>query len=99
MAKREETVVRTQMPSMGKKNPSLEPAGGIYNKNKAPFDKPQDMGNGGVATKFFDDTLPAKVGRTTVSGSGVPASNLGGPPTSSASRGAGEKARVPGNKK
>jgi hypothetical protein len=72
-------VVDTQMPSMGPKRPSLTPSGGVYGHNKAPFDAPQSMGNGGVPTKFFDDTLPAKVGRTTVSGSGVPASNLMSP--------------------
>lgn len=92
------TVVHTQMPSMGTKNPSLTPSGGIYGRNKPPFDKPQSMGNGGIPTKFFDDSLPAKVGRDTVSGSGVPASNLGSPPSSAQPR-SHEKAKVPGNRK
>lgn len=28
--------------------------GGIYDKNKAPFDKPHDTGSGGIPLKFFD---------------------------------------------
>lgn len=28
--------------------------GGQYGANKAPFDKGQSMGNGGIPTKFFD---------------------------------------------
>lgn len=98
MAKRESTVVHTQMPSMGKKNPSMEPSGGIFGRNKAPFDKPQDMGNGAIPTKFFDSSVSAKEGRTTVSGSGTPTSNLGGPPSSASPR-SREKAKVPGNSK
>lgn len=88
------TVVHTQMPSMGPKSPSLT-SGGKYGSNFAPFDKPQDMGNGGIPTKFYDMTVPAKVGRTTVSGSGTPASNLGDPPSSARPRGANEKAHPP----
>jgi len=58
---------------------STTDAPGQYNKNHAPFDLPQGMGNGGVATKFFDTTVKATVGRSTVSGSGIPASNLTSP--------------------
>lgn len=93
-----ETVVHTQMPSMGPKHPSLTPGGGQYGHNKPPFDKPQSMGNGGIPTKFFDTSVPAKPGRDTVSGNGIPASNIGGPPSSAEPR-SREKARVPTNRK
>lgn len=101
MAKRaaNATVVHTQMPSMGPKNPSLTGATGQYGHNKPPFDTPQSMGNGGVPTKFFDTSVSAKPSRTTVSGSGVPASNLGGPPSSAQPRGRNEKATSPKNRK
>jgi len=98
MAKRG-PVVNSQMPSMGPKSPSLTPSGGQFGHNNGPFNKPQDMGNGGIPTKFFDTSVSGTVGRSTVSGSGVPASNLGGPPSSAQPRGAREKAKVPGNGK
>lgn len=93
-----DTIVHTQMPSMGTKHPSLTPAGGQYGHNRAPFDKPQSMGNGGIPTKFFDSSVPATPSRTTVSGSGTPASNLGSPPSSAQPR-SREKASPPKNRK
>jgi hypothetical protein len=99
MAPRSTTPVHTQMPSMGPKHPSLTAGPGEYDKNHAPFDKPHDLGNGGVPTKFFDTSTPATVGRTTVSGSGIPASNLGSPHASGGQPRAREKARVPKNNK
>lgn len=46
----------TMTPPMGNKSLGRGEGvgGGQYGANKAPFDKPQSMGNGGVATKFFD---------------------------------------------
>jgi len=37
--------------------------GGQYGSNKAPFDKPQSMGGGGIPTKFFDG-MPSKTATT-----------------------------------
>jgi len=37
--------------------------GGQYGANKAPFDKGQSMGNGGIPTKFFDG-MPTKEAST-----------------------------------
>lgn len=100
MAKRSTgPVVATQMPSMGPKRPSLTPSGGVYDHNHAPFDKPHDTGNGGIPTKFFDDTHSPTVARTTVSGSGIPASNLASPHASGGQPRSREKAKVPGNNK
>ncbi len=46
--------VRSQM---GGDAPSpMGVGGGTYGQNKGPFDAPQDMGNGGIPTKFFDGT-------------------------------------------
>jgi hypothetical protein len=98
MAKRSGPVVDTQMPSMGPKSPSKSPAGGQYNHNQAPFDKPKDMGNGGIPEKYFDRSVSPTPARSTTSGSGTPSSNLGGPPSSAKPRGA-EKAHAPGNRK
>lgn len=46
---------------------SLPKAGGIDGRNKAPFDKPQSMGNGGIPTRFFDD-MPTKMASTSTAG-------------------------------
>ncbi len=44
--------VRSQM---GGSAPSpMGVGGGMYGRNKGPFDAPQDMGGGGIPTKFFD---------------------------------------------
>jgi len=40
---------------------------GIDGRNKAPFDKPQSMGNGGLPTRFFDG-MPAKAATTVPAG-------------------------------
>src|SRR5262245_3813802 len=37
--------------------------GGIDGHNKAPFDKPQSMGNGTIPTRFFDG-MPSKAAKT-----------------------------------
>lgn len=64
MAKR--TVVNTQMPSM---KTNLTQAPGEYNKNHAPFDQPQSMGNGGVPTQFFSGgMMQPKTGKSQMSG-------------------------------
>ncbi len=46
------------------KGVSTSAPGGMDGRNKAPFDKPQAMGGGGIPTKFFDPmtaTLPKTV--------------------------------------
>jgi len=96
MAPRDKRPVVSQMPNPMKVSTTQAP--GQYGHNNPPFDQPQSMGGGGVPTKFFDTTVPASVGRSTVSGSGIPASNLMSPAKYGPTRTAA-KAKVPGNKK
>lgn len=94
MAKR--TVINSQMPNpMGV---SKTQAPGRYGSSPAPFDHPQGMGNGSIPTKFYDTTVKPTVARSTVSGSGVPASNLMSPGKNMPTRELA-KAKVPKNNK
>lgn len=52
-------------------NVSPGSGGGIQGRNKAPFDKPQSMGNGGIPTKFFDG-MSAKPAKTSNAGMSEP---------------------------
>jgi len=45
--------------------------GGIHGRNKAPFDKPQDLGNGGISTKFYD-SMSARSASTVTAGAVSP---------------------------
>lgn len=60
----------TMNPPMGNKSLGRGPGvgGGMYGANKAPFDKAQDTGNGGISTKFFDG-MPTKTATTSNAGS------------------------------
>lgn len=51
---------------------------GIDGHNRAPFDKPQDTGNGGIPTRFFDEGM----GKATAKGLGTVAGQVS-PPKSS----------------
>ena len=54
----------TMNPPFGKAAHSREgTGGGQYGANKAPFDKPQSMGGGGIPTKFYD-SMSAKAAKT-----------------------------------
>ena len=48
-------------------NVSTAASGGMNGQNKAPFDKPQSMGGGGIPTRFFD-AMSAKPASTTTAG-------------------------------
>lgn len=54
-------------------------AKGIDGRNKAPFDKPQSMGNGGIATRFFDDMSETKANTVNASMTGTAGANRTGP--------------------
>lgn len=51
--------------------------GGIDGRNKAPFDKPQSMGNGGIPTKFFDGMSSKAATRTPAPGQVAPSQQGG----------------------
>jgi len=68
MAKR---TVNSQMPQQKLSTHGV--GGGIYDRNKAPFDKPHDTGGGGIPLKFFDGTREPSVKGTPSKGqSGTP---------------------------
>lgn len=41
---------------------------GIDGRNNAPFNKPQDMGNGGIPTRFYDEGMKAGMPKTSTAG-------------------------------
>jgi hypothetical protein len=45
--------------------------GGTYGANKAPFDKAQSMGGGGIPTKFFDGMAAKKATTSSAGASSV----------------------------
>lgn len=59
--------VRGTMNAPFAKGLSQTSGGGEYGANHAPFSKPQDTGNGGMKTKFFDG-LPARTASTVNAG-------------------------------
>lgn len=47
------SVVRSQMP--GGSLPGMKGVPGVYDRNEAPFDKPHDLGHGGIPLKMYED--------------------------------------------
>lgn len=60
-------VVCTQGSPFDKAMHSRTGAPGEYGANHAPFNKAQDMGSGGIPTKFFDSSMKATSAKSTSS--------------------------------
>ncbi len=48
---------------------------GVDGRNKAPFDKPQSMGNGGIPTRFFDGMSEKEANTVNASMTGTAGAN------------------------
>lgn len=76
----ENGVVCTMGAPFGKAKSAREgTGGGQYGANKAPFDKGQSMGNGGIPTKFFDGMSSAAAKTVNASMTGTAGVNRTGP--------------------
>jgi hypothetical protein len=53
---------------------SVGGGGGVQNHNRAPFDKPKSMGNGGIPEKFYD-AMSATPAKTVNAGGSAPSSH------------------------
>jgi hypothetical protein len=56
MARSRSSTVNSQMPRASR--PSLEGNPGRYRASEAPFDRPQDTGNGGIPVKMYESMGP-----------------------------------------
>lgn len=76
----ENGVVCTMGAPFGKAKSSREGVGGgMYGANKAPFEKPQSMGNGGIPTKFFDSMSATPASTVNASMTGTAGANRTAP--------------------
>lgn len=64
----------TMDPPFAKATSQKSGSGGTMGHNKAPFDKPQSMGNGGIPTVFYDDMSSKSAARTQAPGQTAPSS-------------------------